>query len=289
VFEDYFNLNLFTMKKYASLISLPVLFLFLNACNGNKHEPAGNTEPPKMNIKEENVSYTTDSVTMKGFVAYNDADSSKRPVVLIVHEWWGLTDYTKNRARQLAKLGYLAMAVDLYGNGNIASNPDEAQKMAMPFYSNPLMAKKRFDAALEKIKTYPAADADKVAAIGYCFGGAVVLNVARMGEDLDGVVCFHGNLLGVPADKNMLKAQVLVCQGDADKFVLPDEVKAFTHEMDSIGAKYTVKHYANATHAFTNPASDENGKKFSMPIAYNPAADSASFQDMLDFFNKVLK
>lgn len=273
-------------------LAFTLLIPFFISCNSNKKEASetvSSNEPPKMNIREETVGYTTDSVKMNGFLAYNDADSSRRPVVLIVHEWWGLNDYIKDRARQLAKLGYIAMAVDLYGNGNVAANPDEAQKMAMPFYSNPLEAKKRFDAAVEKVKSLPVADAGRMAAIGYCFGGAMALNVARMGEDLDGVVSFHGNLLGVPPSKDVLKAQILVCQGDADKFVLPDEVQAFTHEMDSVGAKYTVKHYANATHAFTNPAATETGKKFSLPIAYNAAADSASFQDMLAFFGQVLK
>jgi dienelactone hydrolase len=254
------------------------------ACN---RKPADEKKSPEMNVKEESVNYSADSVNMKGFVAFNDADSSKRPVVLIVHEWWGLNDYPKDRARQLAKLGYFAMAVDMFGDGKTAGNPDEAKALVMPFYSNPQMAKSRFDAALEKVKTYPQADPNKIAVIGYCFGGGTALNVARMGEDVKGVVSFHGNLLGVPADKNLLKAEVLVCHGDSDKFVSQEEVKQFSHQMDSIGAKYTVKHYANSTHAFTNPASTENGKKFSMPITYNAAADSASFNDMLEFFHRI--
>jgi dienelactone hydrolase len=209
--------------------------------------------------------------------------------VLIVHEWWGLTDYPKDRARQLAKLGYFAMAIDLFGNGKIANTPDEAKTLAGPFYSNPQMAQSRFDAALEKVKTYPQADPSKIAVIGYCFGGSVALNMARMGEDLKGAVSFHGSLLGVPPDKDKLKAEVMVCHGDADKFVSQEEVAKFTQQMDSIGAKYTVKHYANATHAFTNPASTENGKKFSMPIEYNAAADTASFNEMIAFFDRIFK
>lgn len=274
------------MKNYFK--TFPLLFVILSACN-NEQKPAADNQPPGMNIREETVTYSADSVTMKGFLAYNDADTTKRPVVLIVHEWWGLNDYAKMRARQLAGLGYVAMAVDLFGNGFVADNPEQAQKLAMPFYANPQMAKQRFDAALEKVKTIPAADPEKIAAIGYCFGGGVVLNVARLGEPLKGVVCLHGSLLGVAPDKNLLKAKVLVCQGDADKFVTPDEVKQFSQEMDSIGASYTVKHYANATHAFTNPASTENGKKFSMPVEYNAAADSASYKDMLSFLENVFR
>jgi len=263
-----------------SIISLAIL----GSCNP---KPAEEKKSPEMKVKEETVSYAADSIHMNGFIAYNEADSSKRPVVMIVHEWWGLNDYPKERARQLAKLGYVAMAVDMFGDGKVANNPDEAKAMAMPFYANPQMAKARFDAALEKVKSYPQADPTKIAVIGYCFGGGTALNLARMGADIKGVVSFHGNLLGVPADKNLLKAEVLVCHGDSDKFVSQQEVQQFSHQMDSIGAKYTVKHYANATHAFTNPASTENGKKFSMPITYNAAADTASFNDMMAFFHKI--
>ena len=270
------------MKK-STTFSILCLVL-LAACN---RKPSEEKKAPEMKLKEESVAYSADSVNMKGFIAFNESDSAKRPVVMIVHEWWGLTDYPKERARQLAKLGYFAMAVDLFGNGTTASTPDEAKTLVIPLYSNPQLEKARFDAAIEKVKTYPEADPNKIAVIGYCFGGNVALNMARMGEDLKGAVSFHGSLLGVPPDKNTLKAEVLVCHGDADKSVSPEEVAQFTHQMDSIGAKYTLKHYANATHAFTNPASTENGKKFSMPIEYNAAADSASFNDMMAFFDRI--
>jgi len=200
-----------------------------------------------------------------------------------------LNDYAKSRARQLAELGYIAMAVDMYGNGKTADNPDMAGKMAMPFYQDPAMAKSRFDAALAKIKTYAVADTNQVAAIGYCFGGAMVLNMARLGEKLNGVVSFHGNLVGVPADKNLLKAPVLVCHGADDKFVTAEEVEKFKKQMDSIDAAYTFRSYPGATHAFTNPAATEMGKKFSLPIAYNAAADAASWNDMKEFFGKIFR
>jgi dienelactone hydrolase len=207
--------------------------------------------------------------------------------VLIVHEWWGLNDYVKGRAKQLADLGYLAMAIDMYGDGKMGTNPDEAGKLATPFYTNPALAKSRFDAALAKIKTYSQADTTKIAAIGYCFGGAMVLNMARLGENLNGVVSFHGNLVGVPADKKLLKAKVLVCHGADDQFVKPAEVAAFKKQMDSIGANYTFKQYDGATHAFSNPEATELGQKFKMPIAYNAAADAASWKDMKDFFHTI--
>ena len=265
----------------------PIIIILLIAVSCKQMKKENPIEAPTVKLHEEAVPYSADAVSMNGFVAYNENDSGKRPVVLIVHEWWGLNDYVKMRARQLASLGYLAMAVDMYGNGTVATTPDDAKKMAMPFYQDPQMAKKRFDAALEKIKSYPQADVNRIAAIGYCFGGGVALNVARLGEDLKGVVSFHGSLIGVPPDKNLLKAEILVCHGDSDKSVSQEDVKLFSHQMDSIGAKYTVRHYANATHAFTNPASTETGKKFSMPIEYNPSADSASFKDMQEFFAHI--
>jgi dienelactone hydrolase len=280
---EYNNL-IFTHMKGIQLIASGFLLL-LASCSGNK----ATSNMPEHKIKEENITYTADSVTMNGFVAYDEAKEGTRPVVLIVHEWWGLNDYVKGRAKQLADLGYLAIAVDLYGNGKTADNPDDAGKLAGTFYKDPLMAKKRFDAAVAKIKTYSVADTNRMAAIGYCFGGSMVLNFARMGENLKGVVSFHGNLLGVPLDRSLLKADVLVCHGEDDKFVKPEEVAEFKKEMDAIAASYTFKSYPGATHAFTNPNATEMGKKFNMPIAYNAAADTASFNEMKMFFDKVLK
>lgn len=272
------------INKLVQLIAI-ALPLALVSCKENQSSIKTTT----MNIKEEAVTYTSDTVTMTGFVAYNNADTAKRPVVLIVPEWWGLNGYAKGRAIQLASLGYLAIAVDMYGNGKTAETPQEAGALATPFYKDPLLAKARFDAALAKIKTYAQADTNNIAAIGYCFGGGMVLNMARLGEDLKGVVSFHGSLLGVPADKNTLKANILVCHGANDQFVKPEEVDAFKKQMDSIGVAYTFKSYEGATHAFSNPEATEKGKKYSLPIAYNAAADTASFNEMISFFEKVFK
>jgi len=240
-------------------------------------------------LKEENVTYAANGVTMDGYVVYDANREGKRPAVLVVPEWWGLVDYPEMRARKLAELGYIAMAIDMYGNGKIADNPGDAGKAAGPFYKDLKMTKSRFDAALAKLKTYSQADTNNIAAIGYCFGGGVVLNIARLGEDLKGVVSFHGSLIGAPADKNLLKAKILVCHGMADQFVKPEDVEKFKKQMDSIGADYTFKQYPNATHAFTNPASDANAEKFKMPVKYNPAADSASWNDMKDFFARIFR
>ncbi len=274
-----------------------VLFLLIGAlaaCNSNKEENNEATKSEEVKaispvIKEEAVSYNADTVTMNGFVAYDESTDKKRPVVLIVHEWWGLNDYAKGRAKQLAGMGYLAFAVDMYGKGATADNPDLAGQMAGPFYKDPQMAKRRFDAALAKAKTYAVADTNQVAAIGYCFGGAQVINMAKLGDHLQGVVSFHGNLVVVPADKNLLKTPILVCHGADDKFVNEAEVALFKKQMDSIGAVYTFKSYPGATHAFSNPGATMMGEKFKIPIAYNAAADSASWNDMKDFFGKIFK
>jgi dienelactone hydrolase len=237
-------------------------------------------------IKEEAVTYDASGTTSNGFVAYDESKEGKRPGVLVVPEWWGLNDYTRSRAKQLAELGYIALAVDMYGEGKTAANPQEAQTLATPFYKDPQLAKTRLDAALNKIKEYPQTDTANIAAIGYCYGGFVVLNAAKLGADLKGVVSFHGGLSGVQPKKGLLKAKILVCHGEADNFVNP-EVGSFKKAMDSIGADYTFKSYPGATHAFTNPEATENGKKFNMPIEYNAAADTASWNDMKAFFDRI--
>ena len=277
---------------YSVLIAAIVFIACNNQSNSSSTTTADSTikeTAKEPNLKEETVTYTARGVTMNGYVVYDATKEGKRPGVLVVHEWWGLNDYPKMRARKLAELGYIAMAVDMYGNGKTADNPDDAGKMAGPFYQDPQMAKARFDTALNKFKSYSQVDTNNLAAIGYCFGGGIVLNMARLGENLNGVVSFHGSLVGTPADKNLLKAKILVCHGAADQFVKPEEVARFKKQMDSIGADYTFKQYPNASHAFTNPNATPVGQKFKIPIAYNGAADSASWSDMKDFFAKIFR
>lgn len=274
------------------LLGAAVLFIACNNQSASSPTRADSTikESEKAsNLKEENITYSGDGITMDGYVVYDANKEGLRPAVLVVPEWWGLNDYPKMRARKLAELGYIAMAIDVYGNGKTVDNPDDAGKMATPFYQNPKMAKARFDAALNKLKTYSQADTNNIAAVGYCFGGGMVLNMARLGENLKGVVSFHGGLVGAPADKDLLKAKILVCHGADDQFVKPEEVAKFKKQMDSIGANYTFKQYPNAGHSFTNPRSTEVGEKFKIPVRYNAAADSASWNDMKDFFGRVLK
>jgi dienelactone hydrolase len=261
------------------------------ACNNSSQQDTSTT-PAKdsvATIKEENISFTGDGATMHAFVAYSDSGSAKKPAVLVIPEWWGLNDYPKMRARMLAKLGYVAMAVDIYGDGKVAETPDSATAWSGPFYKDPAKAKARIDAAIAKIRTYAMVDSAKIGAIGYCFGGGLLLNTARLGDDLKGVVSFHGSLIGTPARKDLLKTKILVCHGNADQFVSQKDVAAFKKQMDSIGAQYTFIGYDSATHAFTNPASTANGQKFHMPIAYNAKADSASWDKMKDFFADLFK
>ncbi len=237
-------------------------------------------------IKEEQISYKIEGEKYDGFVYYNDDQKGKRPGILVVHEWWGLNEYSRRRAKQLAELGYISMAVDVFGNGKTAEDPTSAQNLAMPFYKNPALAKKLLDPAIDVLKTYPQTDETKIGAIGYCFGGFVVLNAAKLGADLKGVVSFHGGLGGVKPEKDLLKAKILVCHGAEDPMTNPD-VEEFKKGMDSIGAGYTFKVYPDATHAFSNPNATAKGKKYNMPIRYNEAADKASWNEMKEFFQKI--
>lgn len=278
----------------ALTISSAVL-LALTSCGNNaasdNPSAADTTNAPAAaaQIKTEATSFDLGDGTMsQSLVAYDDAKREKRPIVLVLPEWWGLTEYPKNRAKQFADIGYFAMAVDLYGAGKIAETPDSAGAASGAFYKDPQMAKARIDAAIAKAKSYAQADASKVILVGYCFGGGLALNAAKMGGDYAAVCSFHGSLKEVPARKGKTKARIFVAHGAADSFVPAADVAAFKQNLDSAGVRYTFKEYAGATHAFTNPGADENAKKFSMPIAYNAAADSASWADMKAFLGEVL-
>ena len=272
------------------VLSIFSLLLF-SACTSDEKKddtPTPATETKTAKLKDETVVYTIDSLRMNSYVVYDENVQGKRPAVLVIHEWWGLNDYAKSRARQLAEMGYIAMAFDMYGNNRTADNAKDAEKLAMPYYMNPQMAKKVFDSAVNQLKKYEQVDQTKMAGIGYCFGGGMLLNFARMGEPLNGVVSFHGSLLGTPADKNLTKAEILVCHGEKDDFVNA-EVAPFKKQMDSIGKAITFKTYPNATHAFTNPDATATGKRLGMPIEYNAAADTASWNDMKEFFGRIFR
>jgi len=276
------------MQPLKSFLIAFAAFSFFS-CNNSSSSETNAKEKAPAKLIESTANYSADSTTMNGYVVYSDSIEGKRPAILVVHEWWGQNDYTRERAKQLAQLGYIAMAVDMYGNGKTAENPEQAMKLAGPFYNNLQLAKTRLDAALQKLKTYPQTDTSKIAAIGYCYGGFIVLNAARLGEPLKAVVSFHGNLGGAKPDKNLLKADVLVCQGDADSLAPPSEAVKFKKQMDSVGAPYTFRSYPNAMHAFTNPAATEMGKKFGLAIGYNEDADKNSWKDMKEFLERIFK
>jgi dienelactone hydrolase len=239
-------------------------------------------------VQGKEVSYREDGTTLKGYIAYDDAIKGRRPAVLVVHEWWGHNDYTRKRADMLAALGYTALAVDMYGDGKQANHPDDAGKFATEVSKNMPLAKRRFEAGMKLMRKQKTVDPKEMAAIGYCFGGGVVLNMARMGEDLKGVASFHGSLdTSTPAQSGKVKARIISFTGEDDPMIGADKVAAFKLEMDSAGADYRVVTYPGVKHSFTNPSADELGKKFNLPLAYNAEADKDSWQQLTVFLREV--
>lgn len=264
-----------------------VLGAFLFACTSTEKESESDT-PEEMPVKVigKVTSYATDSTEMIGYLAMDVNDSSKRPGVLVVHEWWGHNEYSRQRAEMLADLGYVALAVDMYGDGKQAAHPDEAGEFAGMVMGNFDDAKARFEAALETLKNHPNVDTEKIGAIGYCFGGAVVLSMANVGYDLDAVASFHGGL-GLPVmPDSSLKARVLVANGADDPFVTEQQIADFKAAMDAAGANYKFINYEGAVHSFTSKMADSIAARFSMPLAYNAAADSASWAEMQKLFKE---
>lgn len=283
--------------KHTLVIALIGIAFSFTSCGGGGSESSSNSDTAAAKtdtvkpiaIKEENVDIKADTTTMKSFVAYDESKTDKRPIVLVVPEWWGVTDFTRSKARQLAQEGYFALVVDMYGNGTTADNPGDAMKYAGGFYKNAKLATARLLAALDKAKTYSQADSSKTAAIGFCFGGSMVLNAAKLGAPLDGVVSFHGGLQGVAPAKNIVTSKILVCNGAADPYVPAKDVANFKKQLDSAGVPYTFKDYPDAKHAFTNPQADEYAKKFNMGVGYNETADKNSWNDMKSFFADLWK
>jgi dienelactone hydrolase len=241
-------------------------------------------------IKGEPVDYKAGGVTMKGYLAYDENIKGKRPGVLVVHEWWGQNEYARKRARMLAELGYTALAVDMYGEGKTATHPDDAAKFSSETMKNFDTAKVRFEAAMAFLKKQRTVDPERIAAVGYCFGGGVVLNMARQGEDLKAVASFHGSLAAVkPATAGKVKARIRVYNGEDDKFTPQQAIDAFMQEMRDAKVDFQFINYPGAIHSFTNPDADVLGKKFGLPMAYNAEADKRSWEDMTKFFADVLK
>ena len=235
-------------------------------------------------IKMQTVEYKDGDATLKGFLAYDEAAQGKRPGVLVVPEWWGVTEYPKSRAEKLAKLGYVAFVADIYGEGFTTDDPKVAGQRAGQAKEKGWL-RSRGKLALEQLRQNEHVDSQNIAAIGYCFGGGTVLELARAGEDLKGVVSFHGALdTKQPAQPGQVKAKILVCHGAADPFVPPQQLAAFEKEMKSAKADYNVIKYEGAQHAFTNPEVDKYGLK---GAKYNQAADEKSWKAMQSFFNEI--
>jgi len=238
-------------------------------------------------VVTQTVDYKDGNQVLEGYLAYDDSIQGKRPGILVVHEWNGLGHYAQFRARQMARLGYVAFAADIYGKGVSATTPDDALKLATPFYKDRALLRARAAAALDVLTGQPQTDTAKIAAIGYCFGGTTALELARSGAALAGVVSFHGGLATPnPLDAKNIKGRILVLTGGDDAFIGPDERKAFEDEMRSAGVNWEMDIYGGAMHAFTNPAADSHHMK---NIAYNEQADHRSWQRMQDFFGEIFK
>lgn len=239
-------------------------------------------------VQGKEVSYQANGTTLKGYLAYDDAVKGKRPAVLVVHEWWGHNSYARKRADMLAGLGYTALAVDMYGDSKQANHPDEAGKFAAEVSKNMPLAKARFEAGMQLLRKQKTVDIGQMAAIGYCFGGGVVLNMARIGVGLKGVASFHGSLAtDNPAQPGKVKARIISFTGEDDAMINAATVAAFKQEMESAGANFKVVTYPGVKHSFTNPDADELGKKFGLPLAYNAAADKDSWQQATVFLREV--
>ena len=241
-------------------------------------------------IRSEVVNYEIAGQPFQGYLSYDDAISGKRPGVLVVHEWWGHNAYARKRAEMLAKLGYTAFALDMYGADKLAKHPEDAKKFMQSVTSNMATAEQRFDAAKQLLQQRASVDSNKIAAIGYCFGGGTVLHMARRGSELAGVVSFHGSLTTkAPAEVGKVKAKVLVLNGADDPFVTAEQITAFKEEMLKANADFEFINYPGVKHSFTNPEADNFGKSFDLPLAYNAEADQDSWQKMQQFLQQVFK
>ena len=239
-------------------------------------------------IETEQLQYEANGVKLNGYVAWDANRPGPRPGVLVVHEWWGQTDYVRSRARMLAELGYTGFAVDMYGNGKTASHPDEAGKFMTAVLNNMDEGVARFKAARTALENHASTDASRTAAIGYCFGGAVVLEMARRGMDLKGVASFHGNLsTQTKVEPGSIKAKILVLHGDDDVLIPQEQVDAFKSEMLNARAEMKFLGYPGALHGFTNPEATANGKKYGLPLAYNENVDKESWNELKQFLEAI--
>jgi len=256
------------------------LFTLLMAASALSHAEVQTREMP----------YTAaDGTQMIGYYAYDDAIEGPRPGVVVVHEWWGLNDYAKRRARDLAELGYSALAIDMYGEGKHTEHPKDAMSFMKAALADADAAKARFTAGLDLLKEQPQTDTAKLGAVGYCFGGKVVLDMARQGVPLEGVVSFHGALATqTRAVPGSVKARILVEHGSEDSMVSLSDVAELNTEMVKAGADYQFVNLPGAKHGFTNPGADEHQKN-GLDLAYSKVADERSWADMQRFLQETFE
>jgi dienelactone hydrolase len=238
-------------------------------------------------IHTETIDYKQGDATLEGFVAYDDAIQGQRPGVLVVHQWMGLTDYEKKRAETLAHLGYVAFCADIYGKGIRPASTQEPGALAGKYKGDRQLLRASVTAALAVLRQQALVDQKRVAAIGYCFGGTTVIELARSGADVAGIVSFHGGLDSpAPADGKNIKCKVLVCHGADDPFESTQDMAAFESEMRTAGVDWQLIKYGGAVHSFTQPnAGNDNSKG----AAYNERADKRSWEAMTQFFAEILK
>lgn len=238
-------------------------------------------------VKTKTIDYEHDGQKLQGLLAWDDSVSGKRPGVLVVHEWWGMDDYARNRAKMLAELGYVAFALDMYGEGKVTEHPSEASQWAGEIRKNVAKWRERAITGLEILRNSEHVDKSKIAAIGYCFGGATVMQLAYAGEDLKGVVSFHGSLPVAQGDEaKKVRCSVLICHGAEDKFIPTEQIQKFQEALSAADVDWVMISYGNAVHSFTNPAADKHGVE---GLAYDKKADERSWQHMKEFFDKLFK